>query len=214
MSAPRAAAAIAARAAPAHRPRALPRSLPSCCLITPPPYPNFVADFAAACARGPRLAIFRAPALDAPAYLRLAARLCDIARDAHVALLLHDHPDAVARLGAAGAQLSQRAARGLRARPVSAARWLGVSCHDAAELRRAAALGADFCLLGAVRRTPTHPGRAPLGWRAFAQLARRAPLPVFALGGAGPNDLAWCRALGAHGVAGVRGFWPQAERRA
>jgi 8-oxo-dGTP diphosphatase len=34
-------------------------------------------------------------------------------------------------------------------------------------------------------------------------------LPVYALGGVGPPDLATARAHGAQGVAGIRGWWPQ-----
>jgi 8-oxo-dGTP diphosphatase len=32
-------------------------------------------------------------------------------------------------------------------------------------------------------------------------------MPVFAIGGLGPEDLDAARAAGAHGVAGIRGFW-------
>ena len=43
---------------------------------------------------------------------------------------------------------------------------------------------------------------------AFAALGAACPLPVFALGGVGPADLATARAHGAFGVAGIRAFGP------
>jgi 8-oxo-dGTP diphosphatase len=101
---------------------------------------------------------------------------------------LAEPPPALARLQAAG-------------RPCSAA------AHDASELRRAAALGLGSALLGPVRATPTHPDQPGLGWAGFEALRALVPeLPVYALGGLGPTDLAEARRHGAQGVAGIRGF--------
>jgi 8-oxo-dGTP diphosphatase len=78
---------------------------------------------------------------------------------------------------------------------------LGASCHDARELDRAAELGVDYALLGAVKATPSHPDAAPLGWARFAELVRDRPMPVYAIGGLTRADLAEARRHGAHGVA-------------
>jgi 8-oxo-dGTP diphosphatase len=48
-----------------------------------------------------------------------------------------------------------------------------------------------------------------LGWSNFQELAEAAAMPVYALGGMAPMQLAQARATGAQGVAGIRGFWPQ-----
>jgi len=81
---------------------------------------------------------------------------------------------------------------------------VGCSCHDQAELARAEAAGVDFVTLSPVLASP---GKgAPLGWDRFEALARTTRLPVFALGGVGPEDLEEARRLGAFGVAGIRGF--------
>jgi 8-oxo-dGTP diphosphatase len=40
----------------------------------------------------------------------------------------------------------------------------------------------------------------------LAELVREARLPVYALGGVGPDDLDRARAAGAQGVAGIRAF--------
>jgi 8-oxo-dGTP diphosphatase len=86
-------------------------------------------------------------------------------------------------------------------------RWFGASCHDAADLERARALGADYAVLGPVRATPTHPGATPLGWEGFARLAVGAGLPVYAIGGVGPAEIPQAWRHGAQGVAGISAFW-------
>lgn len=81
------------------------------------------------------------------------------------------------------------------------------SCHEAGELARAADLGLDFVVLGPVKATATHPGAAPMGWQRFAELARGAAMPVYAIGGLQPSDLERAWRAGAHGLAMVRGSW-------
>ena len=107
--------------------------------------------------------------------------------------------------GADGIHLDSSAAVRLRTRPDC--EWVGVSCHDGAELAQAATLGADFALLSPVLPTLTHPGAATLGWDAFSTLAAASPIPVYGLGGLGREDVALAQSRGAHGVALLRGAW-------
>lgn len=85
--------------------------------------------------------------------------------------------------------------------------WCAASCHDQSELERAQRIGVDFVVLGPVAATPTHPHARLLGWEGFARLSSGSPLPVYALGGMQPDDLALARASGAHGIAMLRGAW-------
>jgi 8-oxo-dGTP diphosphatase len=80
------------------------------------------------------------------------------------------------------------------------------ACHDAVSIAQAERLGVDGMVVGAVNATPTHPNQAGLGWQGFAQLIAGCARPVYALGGVGPTDWAHAQALGAWGVAGIRGF--------
>jgi len=79
--------------------------------------------------------------------------------------------------------------------------WVAASCHNQAELQRAAELEVDFVVLSPVLQTPSHPGEPVLGWSVFSALLRDCPTPVFALGGLGKADLALARGYGAHGIA-------------
>jgi len=55
--------------------------------------------------------------------------------------------------------------------------------HDAGEIALANRIGADAALLSPVFPTRSHPGAAVLGPLRFRRLARRAAMPVIALGG-------------------------------
>lgn len=103
--------------------------------------------------------------------------------------------------------------RSLIARPVSESILFSASCHDAAELAQAQAIGADFVTLSPVAHVPKYGNREPLGWQAFMALAGEVSLPVYALGGLSPADLATARAAGAHGLCGIRGFLNDSSRQ-
>jgi 8-oxo-dGTP diphosphatase len=128
-------------------------------------------------------------------------------RDAGIEVLLNGSPTEARALGCG---LHLRAALLPTADPGQLAGIgpLTASCHDAAELQRAAALGVDAALLGPVLPTASHPGAATLGWDGFAALRAESALPIYALGGLASGALATARAHGAQGIAGIRGLWP------
>ena len=119
-------------------------------------------------------------------------------------VLINDDEDIARRVGADGLHLSAARLAACGQRPDFA--WVGASCHDAEELRRAGELGLDYALLGPVLPTPTHPEAPGLGWAEFARLITGTPLPVFALGGMTNAMLATAQEHGAHGIAVMRGW--------
>ena len=96
----------------------------------------------------------------------------------------------------------------LRDRPLPPGLPLAASCHDADDLRAAQALGCDFVVLGTLKPTPSHPGVVGIGWEGFAALRETVSLPIYAIGGLTPVDLAEARAHGAQGIAAIRSLWP------
>jgi thiamine-phosphate pyrophosphorylase len=118
----------------------------------------------------------------------LARRLARIARKRRVIMLVAGSDwRLAARIGAAGIHLPEGVARtladpGLRLW-LRRGHLLSIACHSPRALARAAALGADAALLSPVFATRSHPGARCLGALRFAQWARRAALPVIALGG-------------------------------
>ncbi len=153
--------------------------------------------------KGLRLLQVREPTLTAPvrsAFLRDAQARCAAAG----AICLTNAANPGDQPGG-NLHLPARLLLQLKSRP--AADWVGASCHNRNELEHAAALGLDYALLGHVLPTPSHPEQPALGWEGFAELIQGLPLPVFALGGLRPDDMATARAHGAHGIALMRGAW-------
>lgn len=120
--------------------------------------------------------------------------------------LLINHDIGLARELRVGVHLKAAQLRELRERPLPQEAWVAASCHGAGELELAARLGVDFATLSPVQATASHPDAEPLGWARFARLVADARLPVYALGGVGPGDLARARGAGAQGVAGIQAF--------
>lgn len=80
---------------------------------------------------------------------------------------------------------------------------VGRSCHSLAELRDAQEEGVDYATLSPIWVTESKPGYGPaLGREVLATAcAEVSELPVYALGGVGPDQVAACREAGAAGVA-------------
>jgi len=195
---------------PADTPIVSAARLPPLYLIAPEPGADqeaFLARLGDRLARGVRLVQLRAKALEPDRYLDLARRAAALCEAHGAALLLNADPVLAGAAGAHGLHLTTRRLMALEARPLPPPAWVAASCHDARELAHAVRIGADFAVLSPVRVTPSHPGAAPLGWTAFRELVDRVPLPVYALGGMGPADVADAWRHGAQGIAAVRGLW-------
>ncbi|MEH1709379.1 thiamine phosphate synthase [Acinetobacter pittii] len=80
------------------------------------------------------------------------------------------------------------------------------ACHDAVSLKQAQQIGCDAVFISPVKPTTTHPEAVVLGWERFSDLAQNSQIPVFALGGVHPEDLATAQQHGAYGLAGIRNF--------
>jgi 8-oxo-dGTP diphosphatase len=162
-----------------------------------------------ALAGGLRLVLLREPELPPAERRDFAVAALALCRH-HGARLLVARDETLAReIGADGLHLSSAQLMQCAARPRLP--LVAASCHDAAELAQAEALGLDFAVLGPVRPTASHPRQQPMGWPAFAALAHGRCLPVYALGGMGRADGEAAWQAGAHGVAAIRDAWQGGE---
>ena len=145
--------------------------------------------------QGLKLLQIREPDLEASLAERFGERALRLAhRYGCQVLMKFPHPDAD------GIHFTAADLMALKARP----RLLlaAASCHTREELERAMALGLDFVVLGPVKdKSPA------LGWTRFAEIARGATLPVYAIGGLTRADLRDAWRAGAHGIAMIRGAW-------
>lgn len=170
---------------------------------------HFLHRLETALENGLRLVQLREKALAQKRLAALAEQMASLCRQFGARLLVNSDVGLAERLTAAGLEtgvhLTAAQLRNLADRPDLP--WVGGSCHDADELARAVALDLDLVVLGPVLPTESHPGAPALGWERFARLIRDYPLPVYALGGLGPDDLSQARTHGAHGIAMKSGAW-------
>ncbi len=147
-----------------------------------------------------------------PRRAALAMDVADACREAGVCLLVAGDGRLAAQVGAQGVHFPE----GLVSH---AGRWLGypgllltAAAHSWPALLNAARWGADAALLSPVYATASKPGARPLGPLRFARMARRAPLPVYALGGITAARIPALSHAGAAGFAGIDGLSEMAGR--
>jgi len=168
---------------------------------------GFADALQAALASGIRRVQLRLPGMAAgelSEHALLARAICA----EHGASLLINTDLALARRLGVGVHLRAAQLAELRERPLPREFSVAASCHSAAQLQRAQALGVDFAVVGPVNATASHPGLPGIGWAAFATLRETTALPMYAIGGLGMDDLGVARQHGAQGIAAIRGLWP------
>jgi 8-oxo-dGTP diphosphatase len=158
----------------------------------------FFAALDARLERGLKLVQLREKHLTGAHWRRVAGDVAARCREQGARLMLNADVALASELGV-GVHLSGAQLMAATSRP--ALDWVAASCHDVRELARAVELDLDFVVLSPVLPTASHPGAATLGWERFVECLRDYPLPVYALGGLTPDDLAMARRHGAHGVA-------------
>lgn len=86
--------------------------------------------------------------------------------------------------------------------------FITVACHNKEDVENAA--GADYAILAPVFRPLSKPETGePLGLTGLRELVMISPVPVLALGGVTPENMAECVEAGAVGVAGITLFLPR-----
>jgi thiamine-phosphate pyrophosphorylase len=177
--------------------------------------PEIVGRVEAAIAGAPPASVavqLRQKQVPAGELLALARALRGVTARHGALLLVNDRVDVALACQADGVQLPARGlSTGAARELLGPARLIGASCHDAAELGRAAAGGADYALLAPVFEVP---GKGPaLGLEGFAGLAGASGLPVYALGGVTDAHIPALLEAGAHGVAVIRHVLGAADPR-
>ncbi|QDH70944.1 Nudix family hydrolase [Marilutibacter alkalisoli] len=179
-------------------------------LVTPTPGEDdasWLEALDAALAGGVQRVQLRAPGLDPARWQRLATAAAKRCRKAGAEVLVNGGVE-LARTLASGIHLTAAQLLANKRRPLPAGQRVGASCHTLEELRHAQAIGCDFAVLGPVKPTASHPGVDGIGWDRFASLRKHVSLPLYAIGGLGPDDLAEARRHGAQGIAAITALWP------
>lgn len=83
---------------------------------------------------------------------------------------------------------------------------VGVSVHSAAEAVTAEKMGADYVTAGHIFATDCKKGLAPRGTGFLTEVVNAVNIPVYAIGGITPENIALIRGTGAAGACIMSGF--------
>lgn len=148
------------------------------------------------------LVILRDGDLPAAERLGLARALAMLCRRRRLKLLVSGDPGLARRIGATGVHWPEARL------PARVRGFATAAAHDGPALARARKAGVAAALLSPVLPTQSHPGAPCLGLVRFAGLARRAGLPVYALGGIDGATAPRLAGSGAVGIAAIGAFRP------
>jgi thiamine-phosphate pyrophosphorylase len=119
------------------------------------------------------------------------ATLADLCHELKVPLIINDDVEVALALSAAGVHLGQDDMPVLEARKLFGPdRWIGCSTHDLEQLDTAADFGADYAGFGPINPTGTKGYSRGLGDQALLQALLFARIPILAIGGIRPGNVA------------------------
>lgn len=186
-------------------------NLPSYYLITPEPagaHADFLQSLEVSLQSGIKLVQLRAKTLDENRFRQLATELVELCRYHDATLLLNASEEVVASIaGACGIHMTSDRLMHCNRRPFGKEKLVAASCHSVQQLQQAQNIGADFAVLAPVQKTLSHADAEPLGWQAFQTICDEIAIPVYALGGLGPDQLDQAHACGAQGIAAIGSLW-------
>jgi thiamine-phosphate diphosphorylase len=145
----------------------------------------------------------RAPGLSTAALEREATELVAAAP---VPVVISSRCDVALATAAAGVNLPESDISVAAARILLGRRMIGRSVHSIQSAQQAEREGADYVIFGPVWESASHPGTAPAGLAALAQLVRLVGIPVLAIGGVSAERVVEILASGSAGYAAIRLF--------
>lgn len=135
----------------------------------------------------------------------IAAELVTVQNRTGCWLIVNDRVDIARAVGAKGVQLASHSLQIAEALVVAPDMLIGASVHTVEEAVEAEKAGASWCVAGTIFETPSHKGRTPARIDFVRMVSAAVTLPVIAIGGVKPENVADLIDAGAYGVATIRG---------
>lgn len=173
----------------------------------------FLERMEAVMAAGPAAVLLREKDLSPADYQDLACAVLALAGD-RVPVILHSHPEVALALGCRQLHLPLPLLRQLSADQRAVFSVLGASCHSVEDAREAEALGCTYITAGHVFATGCKPGLPPRGLPFLREVTAAVSIPVWAIGGIGPDNLPQVLEAGAAGGCVMSGFMTCSDPRA
>lgn len=159
---------------------------------------DYFARLDAIAAAKPLCIILRAPGYPAVGYPVLAAKVRAICGKHGVPCVLHGQGGLLTET--AQIHLPLPLLRELKPEQRAAYKVIGASVHSLAEAAEAVELGADYLIAGHIFATSCKPDKPGRGIPFLREICRSVSVPVYAIGGITPENIAEVRAAGAAGA--------------
>lgn len=165
--------------------------------------PNLLCALESALKGGVRMVQLREKNLSPSELKKIAQKALVQTRIHDAKLLLNGSPELAADIGADGVHLGIHSCQIPAARSILGERSLiGYSAHSTQDAESAADQGADFITFSPIYHTASKSQYGqPQGLQALANICKRSPIPVYALGGITSTRVSEVLNAGAYGVA-------------
>lgn len=141
--------------------------------------------------------ILREKDLNESEYAALAEQVIKVCPD----VILHTYTEAAKRLNADKIHLPYSMLKANMGFKIT-----GASVHSAEEAEKAEQLGADYVTAGHIFQTDCKKGLAPRGTEFLKNTVNKVTIPVYAIGGITPDNIAEIKETGAAGACIMSGF--------
>ena len=159
----------------------------------------------------PKYIILREKDLAEHEYRILAKKAMTICSAGHTHLVLHYYWKTAVELGSESIHLPLHILRELTAEDKSHFSLVGASCHSIEDAIEAVELGADYITAGHVFATDCKKGLLPRGLDFLRDVCSSVDIPVYAIGGISPDNIAQVMEAGASGACVMSGFMKCSE---
>ncbi len=144
-------------------------------------------------------------------YERLARSVMEICEMEHTSCILHNFTDVARELRSRALHLPLPLLRATGKSLLEEFEVLGTSCHSMEEAREAEAMGCSYITLGHIFPTDCKKGLSPRGIPFLREICRSVRIPVYAIGGISPQNIAGTVAAGASGACIMSGLMQCAD---
>ncbi|MGI6109345.1 MAG: thiamine phosphate synthase [Eubacteriaceae bacterium] len=155
-------------------------------------------DEIAACQ--PAAIVLREKDLPESEYSELAARVLAVCRARRIRCILHSFVASAIDLGADAIHLPLPELRKLTENQKDCFKTIGASCHSVADAREAEALGCTYITAGHIFDTACKKGLPGRGIPFLKSVVDAVDIPVYAIGGIGPENAGAVLETGAAGI--------------
>lgn len=138
-------------------------------------------------------------------YSKLAGEVLSICKERGVLCILHSFTETAKKLNCSALHLPLPALRTLSEEEREMFSTLGASCHSAEEAVEAEKLGCTYITAGHIFATDCKKGLPGRGLVFLREVCESVSIPVYAIGGIGPDNYADVRRAGAAGACVMSG---------